>query len=225
VAGYVELHIEQGPVLENSGERIGVVSDITGRTVLIVVVRGRAGHAGTTPMDLRHDPLTVASGMVLAVESLARERGLCRVSTVGRLDVRPNSPNTIAAEVVLTVDLRDSDQDRLAQAENTVRELVAELGSARGVAVEVSVSTRSGPVHADPGLMAAIADSATELGHPHRVMPSGAGHDAQIVAGLAPIGMIFVPSTGGVSHVPQEDTPAADLVAGAEVLLHTVLRL
>jgi hydantoinase/carbamoylase family amidase len=225
VAGYLELHIEQGPVLEAAGERIGVVSAITGRTVLIVVVRGKAGHAGTTPMELRRDPLTVASRMVLAVESLARERRLCRVSTVGRVDVRPNSPNTIAEEVVLTVDLRDSDPDRLAQAEKEVRELVGEFGAARGVAVDVSVSTRSGPVHADPRLMAAIADSATELGYPHRTMPSGAGHDAQIVAGIAPIGMVFVPSIDGVSHVPEEDTAAPDLVAGAEVLLHTVLRL
>jgi N-carbamoyl-L-amino-acid hydrolase len=225
VAGYLELHIEQGPVLETAGERIGVVSAITGRTVLIVAVHGRAGHAGTTPMELRRDPLTVASRMVLAVESLARERRLCRVSTVGRLGVRPNSPNTIAEEVVLTVDLRDSDPDRLAQAEKEVRDLVGELGSAWGVAVEVSVSTRSGPVQADPRLMAAIADSAAELGCPHRTMPSGAGHDAQIVAGIAPIGMIFVPSVGGVSHVPEEDTAAPDLVAGAEVLLRTVLRL
>ncbi len=225
VAAYLEIHVEQGPVLETGGDRIGVVSGITGRTVLTVEVRGAAGHAGTTPMELRRDPLTASSRIVLAVEALAREQRLCRVATVGRLDVRPNSPNTIAREVALTVDLRDGDPVRLELAEHAVRNLVASVAAERDAEVEVSVSTRSGPAQADPTLMAAIADSADDLGHPYQVLPSGAGHDAQIVARLAPIGMIFVPSIGGVSHVPEEDTAQADLVAGAEVLLHTALRL
>ncbi|MFY1671405.1 Zn-dependent hydrolase [Plantactinospora sp. WMMB334] len=225
VAAYLELHVEQGPVLEAGGERIGVVSDITGRTLLIAVVRGGAGHAGTTPMDLRCDPLAAACRMVLAIESLSREQRLCRVSTVGRLDVRPNSPNTIARDVTLTIDLRDGDPARLAGAEQAARDLVASIAAERGAEAEVSVGTRSGPAHADAGLMAAIAESAAELGHAHRTMPSGAGHDAQIISSIAPFGMIFVPSVGGVSHVPEEDTADADLIAGAEVLLHTALRL
>jgi hydantoinase/carbamoylase family amidase len=225
IAAYLELHIEQGPVLEAGAERIGVVSGITGRTVLIVAVRGRAGHAGTTPMELRHDPLAAAARMVLAIEALSREQRMCRVSTVGRLDVRSNSPNTIAQDATLTIDLRDSDPARLAAAEQAARDLVASIATERRVTAEVSVSTRSGPALADAGLMAAIADSAAELGYTHRTMPSGAGHDAQIMSTVAPFGMIFVPSIGGVSHVPAEDTADADLVAGAEVLLHSALRL
>ena len=127
--------------------------------------------------------------------------------------------------MALTIDLRDSDPVLLKQSEHAVRNLVAAIGRERGAEVDVSVSTRSGPAHADRDLMLAIADSATELGYAHRIMPSGAGHDAQIVSRVAPFGMIFVPSIGGVSHVPEEDTAGPDLVAGAEVLLHTTLRL
>ena len=225
VAAYLEVHVEQGPVLERGGSRIGVVNGINGRTVLTVDVGGAAGHAGTTPMELRRDPMPAAARMVVAIEAMAREQRLCRVATIGRFDVRPNSPNTIAKDVQLTVDLRDGDPVRLELAEHAVRNLVATIGEERHTEVTVSVGTRSGPAQADPALRDLIADSAAELGYPHQVLPSGAGHDAQIVAGIAPIGMIFVPSIGGLSHVPEEDTANADLVAGAEVLLRTALRL
>ena len=224
VAAYLELHVEQGPVLERSGAPIGVVSGITGRTVLAIELHGVAGHAGTTPMELRHDPLPTAARMVLAIEALAREQRLCRVATVGRFAVRPNSPNTIAEEVHLTVDLRDCDPVQLELAEHAVRNLVATIDEERHIRVTVSVDTRSGPAQADQALQELIVDSADELGYRYQKLPSGAGHDAQIVAGIAPIGMIFVPSIGGLSHVPDEDTAPADLVAGAEVLLRTALR-
>ncbi|MGW1954886.1 allantoate amidohydrolase [Streptomyces sp. NPDC001920] len=225
IAAYLELHVEQGPVLERGGDRIGVVTGITGRTVLTVTVRGEAGHAGTTPMEMRRDPLTGAARILLAVEGLAKEQQLCRVATVGRLDIRPNSPNTIAQEVQLTVDLRDGNPVRLGLAEQAVRNLVDTVAQERGLGVEVAVSTRTEPAQADRVLRDAIADSAAELGHPYQLLPSGAGHDAQVVAGIAPIGMIFVPSLGGVSHVPEEDTADSDLIAGADVLLRTALRL
>lgn len=225
VAAYLELHVEQGPVLESSGDSIGVVTGITGRTVLTVVVRGEAGHAGTTPMEMRRDPLAAAARILLAVEGLAQEQQLCRVATVGRLDIRPNSPNTIAEEVQLTVDLRDGNPVRLELAEQAVRNLVATVAQERRLEIDVEVGTRTEPAQADRTLRDAIADSAVELGHRYQLLPSGAGHDAQIVAEIAPMGMIFVPSIGGVSHVPEEDTKSGDLVAGADVLLRTALRL
>jgi beta-ureidopropionase / N-carbamoyl-L-amino-acid hydrolase len=225
IAAYLELHVEQGPVLERGGNRIGVVSAITGRTVLITEVRGAAGHAGTTPMEGRADAVAAASRIVLAVEGVAREQGLCRVATVGRMEVFPNSPNTIASAARLTIDLRDGEPAGLQRAETAVRAAITAAAEETGTEATIEVSTRSGSVRADPRLRAAITASAEELGLPYQVLPSGAGHDAQIVAGLAPIGMIFVPSLGGVSHVPEEATAPEDLVAGAQVLLRTALRL
>ncbi|MGC5016425.1 M20 family metallo-hydrolase [Streptosporangium sp. DT93] len=225
VAAYLELHVEQGPVLERGRETIGVVDSITGRTQFTVEVRGSAGHAGTTPMELRRDPVAAAARIVLAAEEIARERRLCRVATVGWVEVQPNSPNTIAGGVRLTVDLRDSDPRNLENAEEALRVSLASLAKQGGVDIDVRVDARAAPVHTDPAIRAAIEASAGELGLAHRTLPSGAGHDAQIVARIAPIGMIFVPSVGGLSHVPEEDTGPADLVAGARVLLRTVLRL
>lgn len=224
IAAYLEIHVEQGPVLERSGATIGVVTGITGRTVLAIDIHGDAGHAGTTPMDLRRDPLPAAAQIVMAIEALARERRLCRVATVGRLTVRPNSPNTIANEVQLTVDLRDCNPVRLELAEHAVRTLAAAIAGERRTEIAISVDTRSGPAQTDRALQTLIAGTAAQLGHRYEELPSGAGHDAQIIAAVAPIAMIFVPSIDGLSHVPTEDTAPADLVAGAQVLLHTALR-
>ncbi|MFD3547490.1 Zn-dependent hydrolase [Streptomyces sp. NPDC058655] len=225
VAAYLELHVEQGPVLERSGNRIGVVSAITGRTVLTLEVRGAAGHSGTTPMAGRRDALAAAARIVLAAEHLAAERRLCRVATVGHIDTHPNTPNTIAGTVRMTVDLRDTDLWRMAGAEEVLRRLLRTIETSTGTEIEVVAETRSDPVSTSRGLRTAIEHSADALGLPHEVLPSGAGHDAQMIADLAPIGMIFVPSLGGISHVPQEDTASEDLVAGARVLLRTALHV
>lgn len=225
LTAYLELHVEQGPVLERLGRSIGVVESITGRVQMSVQLHGKAGHAGTTPMEGRQDPLVVAARLISAVQSLGQEEKLCRVATVGRMEVQPNSPNTIPDVVRLDIDLRDSDPVRLDAAEQTVRTALAALARSGNVRAEIESTMRSAPVHTDPGIQEAIAVSATELGHAHATLPSGAGHDAQIVADLAPVGMIFVPSIDGVSHVPSERTAPEDLVAGAEVLLRTVLKL
>ncbi|MFE2068068.1 M20 family metallo-hydrolase [Streptomyces sp. NPDC059467] len=225
VAAYLELHIEQGPVLERAGRQIGVVDAITGRAVLTVQVTGASGHAGTTPMDHRRDAMVAAARMVTAVEHASKEDGLCRVATVGRLETQPNSPNSIAGTARLTIDLRDTDPGRLERVEATVRDAIRVIAEQTGTRVDYLATTRSTPVATAPELRAAITRSAEELGLTHRTLPSGAGHDAQMVADIAPIGMIFVPSIGGVSHVPEEDTSPADLVSGAQVLLRTVLRV
>jgi beta-ureidopropionase / N-carbamoyl-L-amino-acid hydrolase len=225
IAAYLELHVEQGPVLERGRHRIGVVQAITGRTVLTIDVRGTAGHAGTTPLQGRRDALVTAAQVVLAAEAVARERGLCRVVTVGRIDVQPNSPNTIADTVRLTVDLRDADPDRMRLAETAVRDAACAAAQRSGTDIGIAAAVRSAPVPTSPALRASIERSAAELGLPAAPVVSGAGHDAQVVARVAPMGMIFVPSLGGLSHVPAEDTAPADLVAGTQVLLRTALRL
>ncbi|WP_051803972.1 Zn-dependent hydrolase [Streptomyces sp. NRRL S-474] len=222
---YLELHVEQGPVLQRRGRRIGVVDSITGRTLLRVQMQGRAGHAGTTPMGGRQDPLVVAAQAVLAVKALAGAEQLCRVATVGWMDVRPNSPNTVPDVVRLDVDLRDSDHGRLAEAEEALRRKLALLARRGDVQISVEAAVRTDPVPTDPRLRHAIEASAAELGLAHETLASGAGHDAQIMAAITPVGMIFVPSIDGVSHVPSERTAPEDLVAGAEVLLRTVLRV
>lgn len=224
LAAYFELHIEQGPVLERTGHSIGIVDAITGRTVLTLLAHGRAGHCGTVPMDARRDAMAAAAHVVLAVQEISGERRLCRVATVGRLEPQPNTANTIAESVQLTVDLRDTDPTRLADAERALHQDLARITSDSGCRIEVIAETRSQPVATDTALREVIDESAADLGLSRMTLPSGAGHDALMVADIAPVAMIFVPSIGGASHVPHEDTAEADLVAGARVLLRSVLR-
>jgi N-carbamoyl-L-amino-acid hydrolase len=225
IGGFLELHVEQGPVLEHAGVPIGVVSAIIGRVVIDIWVKGRQCHAGTTPMELRRDALAIAARVVLAVEAVARDRLLCRVATVGVLNPEPNLDYLVAGEVGMTAELRDGDQQRLAAAERALLADVAEIARATYATIEVGVRARVEPVTTDPELRAAIAAAATGLGYPYLELPSGAGHDAQIMASLAPVGMIFVPSRDGVSHSPAEDTDPEHLVAGADILLRTAAQL
>jgi N-carbamoyl-L-amino-acid hydrolase len=218
IGAYLELHIEQGPVLEHTGIPIGLVQGIVGRTVLNVTVSGRQNHAGTTPMDQRHDALAAAARLVLAVEDIARHGRQCAVATVGDLAADPGLANVIPGRCTMVVDLRDGSESRLAGAEHAIREAAAGIGRRDGVSIEAIAATRTSPVQTDPRLRAAIAAAADDLGQAYLAMPSGAGHDAQIIASVAPIGMIFVPSRGGLSHCPDEFTADHHLVAGACVL-------
>ncbi len=225
VAAYLELHIEQGPVLEQAGKSIGIVTAITGRTVLTLEIRGRAAHAGTTPMPARADALVAASHVVLAVQELSSRRGLCQVSTVGHLEARPNVPNTIAGLVQITTDLRDQDHVRLREAERCFLATVQAIGRQTGTDIAVTAQTRVDPVPTSADLQRLIEGTAVDLGLTFMRLSSGAGHDAQIVSDIAPIAMIFVPSIRGVSHVPEEDTRDKDLIAGSQMLLATAQRL
>lgn len=222
VDGYLEVHIEQGPVLAGRGLPVGVVNAITGRATLEITVEGCAGHAGTTPMDLRQDALTAAARMVLAVESLAVD-GHVRVATTGQLSVWPGVRNVIPGSVRLGAEVRDADPARLAGALPRLADRAAAIEAGTGTRIRLSSPTLTSPVGTDPGLRTCIRQAADSLGLGWMDLPSGAGHDAQIVAQVAPVAMIFVPSTGGTSHNPQEHTHPADLVAGAEVLLATLL--
>ncbi|MET0236748.1 MAG: Zn-dependent hydrolase [Kibdelosporangium sp.] len=225
IAGYLELHIEQGPVLENRDIPIGVVEAITGRTIIDITVQGVQGHAGTTPMSLRRDAMVAAAQVVIAVQRLATSRGLCAVSTVGCLDGEPNVTNVIPGTVRLTAEIRDGREDRLRAAERALVAELSALGSATGTRIDVNLCPVTRPTQTDHRLREAVAAAADDLGLPYLEMFSGAGHDAQIVARSAPIGMVFVPSRGGVSHAPPEHTDDDLLVAGADTLLHAALRL
>ncbi len=225
IGAYLELHIEQGPVLERQGIHIGVVDGIVGRTIFDAELIGQAQHAGTTPMLERRDALAAAAEVVLGIQRIAGELDICATATVGYLDVEPNVTNTIPGTVHLTAEVRDTDPERIARGESAVRAVCARVQRGTGCQVSLSVSTRSQPVSTDPALRRAITEAAEELGLSHRTMPSGAGHDAQMVAHIAPVGMIFVPSRDGLSHTPAEDTAPEALVCGADVLLQAALRV
>lgn len=221
-AAYVELHIEQGPVLERAGVRLGVVTAIAGQRRLSVVVEGTAGHAGTIPMRDRADALCAASELVLAVERAARDAGDC-VATVGRLLVAPNQTNIVPGDVLFRVDARSPDDARVIAIEHALRERAAEVAAARNVRVAIETLEVRDAVPLDARLRALVRAACERL-DPHAMdIASGAGHDAMCVAQVAPAAMIFVPSIGGRSHVGDERTAPADLELGAEALAATLL--
>jgi hydantoinase/carbamoylase family amidase len=222
IAGYLELHIEQGPVLEAEGVRIGIVTGITGRFSAEIVIEGRANHAGTTPMGLRCDAALAVAQATLAVHALA-DPGPADVATVGRLTTEPGNSNVVAGRATASVDVRALDDARRDAARD---QLLAELaGIAARSGTEIALSPRGcfDAVLTDPNIRAAISAAAGPLAV--RELPSGAGHDAQHMAALGPIGMIFVPTIGGISHNPLEATAPDDLVLGAHVLAESLIGL
>ena len=222
IAAMVELHIEQGPVLEHEGATIGVVEGITGRGNVLVAIQGTANHAGTTPMDLRHDAAVAAARIILEIDDLARS-GWVRTATSGHIQIRPNVRNVVPGEAVIACDIRDIDVRRIDEAIVELQRRCGEVATATATAIELSIEARLVGAACDPLLMKLITDSTVSLGLSHRALTSGAGHDSQVMAHLTPIGMVFVPSIGGVSHNPTEDTRPDDLVAGANVLLRTIV--
>lgn len=220
---YVELHIEQGPVLEDEGTTIGVVTGVQGISWTELTITGQSAHAGTTPMRLRHDPGYVAAAITTGVRSIATEMGGTQVATVGRCDLHPNLVNVVAATATMTVDLRNTDEALLQEAEARFDTLCSRLAEAEGVAISGRTLARFEPVAFDPGMVDLVGQTATDLGFTTRRMPSGAGHDAQMLARICPTSMIFVPSVDGLSHNIAEYTTPADVTAGADVLLRVVL--
>jgi N-carbamoyl-L-amino-acid hydrolase len=222
---YVELHVEQGPILAHDGIPIGVVERLQGICWERITIVGAANHAGTTPMHLRRDAGYGAARIVTYVHDLAHASGGTTVATVGALTVEPGVVNVIPGRVVMTVDLRDADDGRRRRAEASLAGFVAELAEETGLHITRESLVRFDAVAFDPGLCETIAAAAAARGLRHRRITSGAGHDAQMIARIAPAAMIFVPSTGGVSHSPREHTSDEDLVAGANVLLDVVWQL
>jgi beta-ureidopropionase / N-carbamoyl-L-amino-acid hydrolase len=222
---YLELHIEQGPILEEDGCAIGAVDGITGLSWTEVTVTGQAAHAGTTPMHRRRDAAYAAAEVALFVRQLTEEIGGQARGTVGRMELYPNLVNVIAERAVLTIDLRNSDASALQAAEQRLGEFLARLAAQRQISIDRRSLASFAPVKFPEEMVALVEETARKLDLSCRRLPSGAGHDAQMMARLCPAAMIFVPSVGGLSHNVREDTRPEHLQAGADVLLHSVLRL
>jgi len=223
IAGYIELHIEQGGLLEKASRQIGVVEGIVGLRWFEITITGFSNHAGATPMDQRQDAMLAAAKFTVAVNDAIRSESGRQVATVGRLNVTPNTTNVIPGQVVLTVDLRDLDQSKIDRFTARFEQIAREIGAATSTKFAFTQLVNSAPAISDSRILNVIESSATALGLSHQRMPSGAGHDAQEVAHIAPMAMIFVPSVGGISHSPKEFSRADDIANGANVLMNAVV--
>jgi len=223
LAAYFELHIEQGPYLHQSGNPIGVVTGITGRAVFEVEIEGKANHAGTTPMSTRRDALVSASKLVLNIQKMAAEQEICRVSTVGSIKAIPNAVNVIPGHASIGLEFRDTDMEALAAAEQELRRITDQAAVDDIVDIDVIRHrfTSAVPITAD--MQALVAEAAENCGMAWEPLASGAGHDAQAVANIAPVAMIFVPSIDGISHAIEEYSTPQDCANGAQVLLELLL--
>ena len=224
LGAYFEAHIEQGPVLENEGKTIGVVQGALGQRWYDVTVSGQDAHAGPTPMELRQDALIGASRLVLEVNRIAREFPDYARGTVGFLQVKPNSRNVIPGEVRTTVDFRNAKAGTLDGMCEELKRAAQRIEAQCRVTIELRESVYFKPCEFDPALVGHVRAAAAALGHAHRDIVSGAGHDAVSIARVAPAAMVFVPCAGGISHNEIESATPADLAAGCDVLLHAALK-
>ena len=223
LAAYFELHIEQGPYLHNSGTPIGVVTGITGRAVFEVEIEGKANHAGTTPMSARRDALVSASKLVLDIQKMAAEQEICRVSTVGSIKAVPNAVNVIPGSASIGLEFRDTDMEALEAAEHELRLLTEKTMTNDGVKVNVERHRFTESVPITKEMQALVAEAAENCGFEWEPQASGAGHDAQAIANIAPVAMIFVPSVDGISHSKEEYSTPEDCTNGTQVLLELLL--
>lgn len=222
---YLELHIEQGGKLDRAGVPIGVVEGIVTIDDYDVHVRGFANHAGTTPMNERRDALVAASQVVIAVQQIANSEPGAQVGTVGQLNVKPNAPNVVPGDVAFTVEFRDLDGDKVARLGAALKQRCAEIAKATNTEIEVVFTSRHQGQRATASVQDAIERAARSLSLKTMRLPSGAGHDAQAIATLGPMGMIFVPSVAGISHSPRELSRWNEIAQGADVLMATILEL
>ena len=220
---YIELHIEQGPILEAESIPVGVVESLQGISWQQVTIGGKANHAGTTPMSMRHDAGVAAAMVITLLYDLARKTPSA-VATVGTMAFEPNAINVIPSSARFTVDMRNPDEVCLRAQEDSLTNFLQTLTD-NGYTVQVERLARFEPVIFSPHIVKAIEDSISERQLKSRRMTSGAGHDAQMIARIAPAAMIFVPSQSGISHNPAEFTSESDLISGAHILLDTVLKL
>ncbi len=222
---YLELHIEQGGTLDKAGIPIGVVEGIVSIDRYESVIRGFANHAGTTPMPERQDALLAAAKLTLAVNEIVRREPGRQVGTVGHLTVSPNAPNVIPGVVTHSIELRDMSAAKIAKLAEAIQARAREIAAETRTEITITKKDHHASAPATPLVQAAIEEAASRLGLATRRLPSGAGHDAQMMATLGPMGMIFVPSAGGISHSPRELTLWEDCARGADALLHTVLAM
>ncbi len=225
ITAYLELHIEQGGTLDSEKINIGIVEGIVGINWWDVTVEGFANHAGTTPMNQRQDALLAAAKFIEAVNRTVNSVAGRQVGTVGRIESLPGAPNVIPGKVVLSLELRDLDASKIKMLYEKIHAEAQQIARTSGTKFTFKEINVNVPAPTDPRIRKIIADSASELGLTARLMPSGAGHDAQDMARLGPVGMIFVPSVAGISHSPREFSHPADIANGANVLMHTLLKL
>jgi len=224
LTAYVELHIEQGAILEEADIDIGVVEGIVGIRWWEVMVDGMANHAGTTPMNRRRDAMVSAAGLALAVNRIARELEGRQVATVGRIQAFPGAPNVVPGKVTMSLEIGDLDAAKMQRVFDLIEDEARRIAERNTTPISFDeLDVAISPAPTDERMRDIIATAADELGLTYQRMPSGAGHDAQDIAKIAPIGMIFVPSVGGISHSPREFTSAQDMANGVSVLLGTVL--
>jgi beta-ureidopropionase / N-carbamoyl-L-amino-acid hydrolase len=223
IAAYLELHIEQGGFLDAERVDIGVVEGIVGINWWDVTIEGFANHAGTTPMDRRRDAMLAAAKFIESVNRVVTTVPGRQVGTVGRIQALPGAPNVIPGKVVLSLELRDLDAAKIAMLYQRIRAEAGRIADASGTRFDFKEINVNVPAPTDPRVRVLIAESARALGLSTKLMPSGAGHDAQDMARLGPVGMIFVPSVGGISHSPREFSRPKDIENGANVLLGAVL--
>jgi beta-ureidopropionase / N-carbamoyl-L-amino-acid hydrolase len=222
---YLELHIEQGGTLDKAKIPIGVVEGIVSIDEYQVEIHGFANHAGTTPMPERRNALLAAAKLIETVQEVVTREPGRQVGTVGQLQVFPNAPNVVPGLVKHSIELRDLSAEKIARLGDEIQKRAQEIARETGTEIEIKKADHDPPALADPGIQATIEEAAASLGLKTTRLPSGAGHDAQWMARLAPMGMIFVPSIGGISHSPKELTAWQDCANGANVLLQTILSL
>lgn len=222
---FLELHIEQGPVLEQKGGVIGAVTGVQGISWTEVTLHGVSNHAGTTPMSMRKDAAFVAAAIAVELRQIASDFGPPQVCTVGYLKLEPNLINVVSRKATLTLDLRNTSEEVLQAAEARAFAFVESAAADEGLRVEMRTLARFAPVDFSPDIVELVAREAEKLGHIAMRMPSGAGHDAQMFAPNCPSGMIFVPSAGGISHNVREHTDASQIEVGANLLLQAMLEL
>ena len=224
MAAFVELHVEQGPVLTSLNKQIGLVTGIVGQRRFWITVEGQSSHAGTTPMPMRQDALVAASQIVLAINRIGTQPG-DHVATVGRMDLHPNVPNSIPGTVEMSLDLRDLSNDRLDQLLAEIQQAIDTIAAATGTRISMTQRLHNEPSPANSHIQHAIAQVCEDLNISYCHLPSRASHDAQEISRITDMGMIFVPSEGGISHSETEYTSPTDCTNGATVLLHTLMQL
>ena len=222
---YLELHIEQGPVLENTNTTIGAVTGVQGISWTEFELRGVSNHAGTTPMHLRHDAGYVAAAIAVEARAIATDFGANQVATVGVSELTPNLINVIANRARVTVDLRNTSDAKLTQSETRLLSFATDTAAAEGVTLEKRSLVRFSPVEFDTVIIDMIEKAAATSDYTYCRLPSGAGHDAQMFAPNCPTGMIFIPSTQGISHNENEFSSEQDIAAGMDVLMKVLLEL
>lgn len=223
---FLELHIEQGPVLEKAGLPVGIVDRVSGICNWQVTLTGVANHSGTTPMELRADAFAGMAEVGTRISEIIRDHGTERSRvTIGKVEIGPNHPHTVPGLARFSVVTRDTDEEAMKAMCGAIRRVVEEAAARHGLGWSIDEKSWLSPVALDPDLRTAMVEEAERLGIPHRVMPSGAGHDAQTMQGFCPSALVFVQSRGGISHAPEEWTEWEHIVTGARLMLAAVQRL